>query len=151
MLNPTSRACNKKLVEEERVIASPSFIMSFQEVGTSFVSQYYQYFASNRASLGGVYRPTTLMTWSGEQMQGVESIMGRFSTLAFNQCQFKPEDIDCHPSLSGGVIVVVNGEVLLEGERHPLKYNDVFHLASDASGWYISNQIFRIIGGGGNA
>lgn len=125
--------------------------MAFQEVGVGFVGQYYQVFTANRAALQGVYRPTSLMTWVGQQMQGVESIMGKFATLAFNQAQFKTEEIDCHPSLSGGVLVVVNGEVLLEGERHPLKFNDVFHLALDETGqWYISNQIFRIVGGGGH-
>ena len=126
--------------------------MSFQEVGQGFVGQYYQFFSTNRPSLAGVYRPNSLMTWAGQQMQGADAIMERFSTLAFNQAQFKTEDIDCHPSVSGGVIVVVNGEVLIEGEEHPLKFNDVFHLALDqANSWYISNQLFRIIGGGGHA
>lgn len=124
--------------------------MAFNEVGLGFSGQYYQCFQSNRAGLQGVYRANSLMTWAGEQMQGVEAIMTRFSTLAFGNCQFKVEETDCHPSVSGGVIMVVNGEVLLEGERHPLKFNDVFHLAQDETAqWYVSNQIFRIIGGGG--
>ncbi|KAG8348394.1 Nuclear transport factor 2 (NTF2) domain [Trypanosoma vivax] len=123
--------------------------MSFQEVGTGFVRQYYEFFSKNRAQLAGVYRPTSLMTWVGEQLQGGDNIMARFASLSFNEAIFKTEDIDCHPSLSGGVLVVVNGEVLLKDERHPLKFNDVFHLASDGGQWYISNQIFRIVGGGG--
>ncbi|KAH9598429.1 Nuclear transport factor 2 [Trypanosoma melophagium] len=123
--------------------------MSFQEIGTGFVRQYYEFFSTNRAQLAGVYRPNSLMTWLGEQLQGGEAIMARFATLGFDEAQFKPEDIDCHPSVSGGVLVVVNGEVMLKGERHTLKFIDVFHLAQDGGQWYISNQIFRILGGGG--
>ncbi|KEG05341.1 nuclear transport factor 2 [Trypanosoma grayi] len=123
--------------------------MSFQEVGSGFVRQYYELFAKSRGQLAGVYRPNSLMTWVGEQIQGDANIMARFAGLGFNEAQFKPEDIDCHPSLSGGVLVVVNGEVLLKDERHPLKFNDVFHLAQENGQWYVSNQIFRIVGGGG--
>nr|CCC92179.1 putative nuclear transport factor 2 [Trypanosoma congolense IL3000] len=123
--------------------------MSFQDVGTGFVSQYYEFFSKNRAQLAGVYRPSSLMTWVGEQLQGGESIMNRFANLSFDQALFKAEDVDCQPVLSGGVLVVVNGEVLLKDERHPLKFNDVFHLAQDGGQWFISNQVFRIVGGGG--
>ncbi|ESL10910.1 nuclear transport factor 2 [Trypanosoma rangeli SC58] len=123
--------------------------MSFQEVGVGFVRQYYDIFSKQREHLAGVYRPNSLMTWVGEQLQGNASIMARLTSLGFNEAIFKPEDIDCHPSLSNGVLVVVNGEVMLKDERHPLKFNDVFHLAQDAGQWYISNQIFRIVGGGG--
>ena len=127
--------------------------MAFAEVGTAFVNQYYAFFATvaTRPQLQGIYRDNSLMTWVGEQLQGIPSIMNRFATLQFNQVQVKPELIDCHPSLSNGVLVLVNGELLLEGEAHPLKFNDLFHLAQDAAGqWYVSNQIFRIVGGGGH-
>ncbi|EAN85794.1 putative nuclear transport factor 2 [Trypanosoma cruzi] len=123
--------------------------MSFQEIGVAFVRQYYEFFSKSRDQLAGVYRSNSLMTWMGEQLQGGANIMARFANLGFNEAIFKAEDIDCHPSLSNGVLVVVNGEVLLKDERHPLKFNDVFHLAQDNGQWYISNQIFRIVGGGG--
>eukprot|EP00658_Telonema_sp_P-2_P025942 TRINITY_DN20465_c0_g1_i1.p1 TRINITY_DN20465_c0_g1~~TRINITY_DN20465_c0_g1_i1.p1 ORF type:complete len:103 (-),score=41.82 TRINITY_DN20465_c0_g1_i1:363-671(-) len=72
---------------------------------------------------------------------------GKLANLTFQTAQFKPEDIDCHPSLSGGVLLVVNGECMLDQERHGLKFNDVFHLAQDQGNWFISNQLFRIVGG----
>ncbi|CCW63575.1 unnamed protein product [Phytomonas sp. EM1] len=123
--------------------------MSFQEVGAQFVQHYYAFFSTQRAQLAGVYRASTLLTWQSEQLQGVEAITARFANLGFTEAQFKTDSVDCQPSLSGGVLVVVNGEVALKDERHPLKFNDVFHLAQDNGQWYVSNQIFNIVGGGG--
>ncbi|KAG5510317.1 hypothetical protein JKF63_07645 [Porcisia hertigi] len=123
--------------------------MAFQQVGTGFVDHYYTYFSTQRSQLAGIYRPNTLLTWQREQMQGVDAIMARFSNLGFTEAAFKQDNVDCQPSISGGVMVVVNGEVKLKDEQHSLKFNDVFHLAQDNGQWYVSNQIFNIVGGGG--
>eukprot|EP00796_Vickermania_ingenoplastis_P009525 gene9525-6685_t len=123
---------------------------SFAEVGAGFAQHYYTFFSSDRNQLAGIYRPQTLLTWQSEQIQGGENIIARFANLGFTEAMFKSDVVDCQPSLSGGVLVVVNGEVLLKGEEHPLKFNDVFHLAQDGGQWYVSNQIFNIVGGGGH-
>ncbi|CCW71375.1 unnamed protein product [Phytomonas sp. Hart1] len=123
--------------------------MSFQEVGAQFVQHYYSFFSNQRAQLAGIYRPTTLLTWQNEQLQGVEAITARFANLGFAEASFKTDSLNCQPSLSGGVLVVVNGEVSLKDERHSLKFNDVFHLAQDNGQWFVSNQVFNIVGGGG--
>ncbi len=123
--------------------------MSFQEIGQQFVTQYYQIFGANRAQCAGIYRDNSLMTWSSEQMQGSAAIMTKFSQLPFGQARFNPNEIQCQPLGTAGVLVVVNGECILEGESHSLTFNDVFHLTVDAAGqWYVANQIFRILGGG---
>lgn len=121
--------------------------MSFEEVGNQFAQHYYTTFCSDRSQLVGLYRDSSLVTWSGEQLSGVGAITEKLANLTFQTAQFKPEDIDCHPSLSGGVLLVVNGECMLDQERHGLKFNDVFHLAQDQGNWFISNQMFRIVGG----
>ncbi|KAG5485673.1 hypothetical protein GH5_06955 [Leishmania sp. Ghana 2012 LV757] len=122
--------------------------MSFQDVGAGFVQHYYTFFSAQRNQLAGIYRPSTLLTWQTEQVQGVDAIMARFASLGFAEAAFKQDNIDCQPSMSGGVIVVVNGEVKLKDEQHSLKFNDVFHLALENGQWYVSNQIFNIVGGG---
>lgn len=121
--------------------------MSFAEIGEGFAQQYYQVFSDDVSQLGGVYRENSLMTWSGAQLQGVENIINHLTNLPLGRLAFNVEDIDCHPSLSDGVLLVVQGAIQLEGEEHTLKFNDVMHLAQDEGQWYISNQIFRIIGG----
>ncbi|CBZ24401.1 ntf2-like [Leishmania mexicana MHOM/GT/2001/U1103] len=123
--------------------------MSFEEVGVGFVQHYYNFFANQRDQLAGIYRPNTLLTWQKEQVQGVDAIMARFANLGFTEAAFKQDSVDCQPSMSGGVIVIVNGEVKLRDEQHSLKFNDFFHLAQDNGQWYVSNQVFNLVGGGG--
>lgn len=135
-------------------MAAPAPTQWFTDLGTGFVKQYYQFFGSNRAQCAGIYRDNSLMTWSGEQMAGVASIMAKFAALPFTRAQFNPQEIQCQPigGANNSVLVVVQGELFIEGERHNLAYNDVFHLTLDAAGqWYVANQMFRILGGSGSA
>ena len=122
--------------------------IDFSGIGRGFVTQYYPAYGADRSQVAGAYRDNSLMTYQGQQIMGVVKIMEFFrERVTFTTAQFNPLDIDCHPSQSNGIIVVVNGEVLLAGETRALKFNDVFHLAVDQSGqWYISNQLFRTVG-----
>ena len=125
----------------------------FDGIGKGFVQQYYQIFASNRAACAGIYRPNSLMTWSGKSMQGGAAIMEKFGTLTFQPgTAFNPREIECHPTPGNGVLVVVNGELAQPDEAHQLSFNDVFHLCTDQAGqWYVANQLFKVLGGGGHA
>lgn len=122
--------------------------MAFDQVGKGFVGQYYPLYGANRASVAGVYRENSLMTYQGRQLQGVTNIMTFFAeNVTFNAANFQAEDVDCHPTQGNGVLVVVNGLVAVEGETRPIRFNDTFILATDAAGaWYVSNQIFRTLG-----
>jgi ketosteroid isomerase-like protein len=122
----------------------------FEVVGRGFIEQYYAIFGSDRSQCAGIYRDNTLMTYAGQQMQGVTAIMEYFrDVMTLGTCQYLPLDIDCHPTASGGVLVVVNGEVKIDGENHSLMYNDTFYLSQDEQGnYYVANQISRILGGG---
>ncbi|CAD2222624.1 ntf2 [Angomonas deanei] len=122
--------------------------MDYTQVGPSFVQQYYSVFGSARDQLTGIYRPTSKLTWQGEQMQGQEAIAARFQQLAFNEAQFKTDSIECQPA-DGGILISVVGEVLLKEERYALKYSDVFILSQDEQQqFYVANQIFNLVGGG---
>ena len=125
--------------------------VDFQGIGTAFLQQYYPTFGRDRSQVAGAYRDNSLLTYQGKQLMGVGNIMTFFKDqVTFTSANYQPEDIDCHPSVSGGVLISVNGLVTPEGETRPLKFNDVFHLATDQNGgWYITNQMFRITGGGG--
>lgn len=124
--------------------------MSFDEVGKGFAGSYYASFGTDRSQCAGIYRPSSLMTYGGEQIAGVDAIMEKFANLGFQTAHFIPSEIDCHPTNGGaGVLVVVNGEVKVDEEEHSLAYNDVFNLAVDEAGqWFVANQFSRILGGG---
>ena len=125
------------------------FGMTYADIGKGFIDQYYAIFGTNRAQCQGIYRETSVMTWSGENLAGVANIMTKFASLPFNQARFNPTEVVYQPINQAGILVVANGECVLEGESHTLAFNDVFHLALDATGqWYVANQVFRILGGG---
>ena len=122
---------------------------AFEQVGKGYTNQYYQTFQSNRGALAGCYRESSLMTYNGERISGGANITQKLSSLPLGNCQFQIQVQDCHPSPGGGVLVFVDGELKAEGEEHSLRFAEVFHLSTEANhNWYISNQIFRIIGGG---
>jgi hypothetical protein len=119
----------------------------FEQVGRGFSGQWYQCIAGNRAQLAGVYRNNSLVTWCNDRFQGIDQIMTKLVSLQFNQSQWKADEVDCQPRNDGGVLVVTNGQVRIDGEEHALRFNDVMILQQDQQGWHIANQIFRILGG----
>tara|TARA_B110000093_G_C12944151_1_gene399342 strand:- start:113 stop:508 length:396 start_codon:yes stop_codon:yes gene_type:complete len=122
----------------------------FDFVGRCFVAQFYPTFGTNRSQLGGVYRDSSLMTMQGKQLQGVGNIMCWFKqgiTFSIARFETEAEDIDCHPSPDGGIIISVSGKVLVDDEKRPLKFSDMFYLSEDQGTWFVSNQIFQITGG----
>ena len=44
--------------------------MSFQEIGTQFVTHYYSTFTSNRQGVAGLYSDQSCLTYEGEQFMG---------------------------------------------------------------------------------
>ena len=59
-------------------------------------------------------------------------------THAVNNAQFQPTS-------QNGILMLVNGDIKLEGEAHPLKFSQFFHLLGDGSGnFYIANDIFSL-------
>ena len=123
--------------------------MSFDEIGKGFTGQYYATMQSDRSQCAGIYRPNSLMTYNGTQLQGTDDIMQHLTGLGIDGIVYQVQDTDCHPTSTGGVLAVVNGELKLPGEDHSLTFNDVFNLALDEQGnYYVANQLSRVLGGG---
>ncbi len=119
----------------------------FEQVGRGFSGQYYNCIANSRDQLAGVYRDASLVTWCNAQLMGLNQIMPKLMGLAFNQSQWKAEEVDCQPMQNGAILVVTQGLVRIDGEQRPLRFNDVMILQQDQRGWFIANQVFRILGG----
>ncbi|KAK1270436.1 Nuclear transport factor 2 [Acorus gramineus] len=115
-------------------------------VAKAFVDHYYSTFDSNRAALVGLYQESSMLTFEGEKLQGAQAIVAKLVGLPFPQCLHKITTTDCQPSgPGGGMIVFVSGTLQLQGEQHPLKFSQMFHLMPTPQGsFYVLNDIFRL-------
>eukprot|EP00995_Heteronema_vittatum_P009394 NODE_4718_length_557_cov_1639.039370_g2566_i1.p2 GENE.NODE_4718_length_557_cov_1639.039370_g2566_i1~~NODE_4718_length_557_cov_1639.039370_g2566_i1.p2 ORF type:complete len:135 (-),score=32.35 NODE_4718_length_557_cov_1639.039370_g2566_i1:125-529(-) len=118
--------------------------MDFQTVGKQFATHYYQTFDSNRDGLGALYRDQSLMTFEGSQAQGTAQIMTKLKSLSFQKVQHDVKTIDCQPSPSGGVIVLVSGMLKTDGDE-PQFFSQSFHLVAEGTNFWLSNDVFRLV------
>ena len=54
-------------------------------------------------------RDQSLMTFEGAQVQGRQSIMGKFGSLTFKSVKHEVQTVDCQPSMNSGILVMVSG------------------------------------------
>ena len=100
-------------------------------VGRAFVDHYYHLFDNDRASLSSLYQPTSMMTFEGQKILGVDEISAKLNQLPFDKCQHAISTIDSQQSSSaGGIIVFVSGSLHLQGEEHHLRFSQVLFSAS---------------------
>ncbi|XP_072959219.1 nuclear transport factor 2B-like [Typha angustifolia] len=115
-------------------------------VAKAFVEHYYRTFDANRAGLAGLYQDGSMLTFEGQKLQGPQAIVGKLTSLPFDQCLHSISTVDCQPSgPQGGMLVFVSGSLALAGEHHPLKFSQMFHLMPTPQGsFYVLNDIFRL-------
>ncbi|CAH2034112.1 unnamed protein product [Thlaspi arvense] len=96
-------------------------------VAKAFVEHYYSTFDTNRAGLAGLYQEASMLTFEGQKIQGVQSIVAKLTSLPFQQCKHHISTVDCQPSgPASGMLVFVSGNLQLAGEEHALKFSQVF-------------------------
>lgn len=100
-------------------------------VGRAFVEHYYHLFDNDRNCLSSLYQPTSMLTFEGQKIQGVDDISSKLTQLPFDHCQHVISTIDSQPSSSaGGIVVFVSGSLRLSGEEHQLRFSQVIcHLS----------------------
>ncbi|KAM7255322.1 hypothetical protein ACFE04_020563 [Oxalis oulophora] len=115
-------------------------------VGRAFVDHYYNLFDNDRSALTSLYQPTSMLSFEGQQMIGVEAISDRLHHLPFEQCKHVISTIDSQPSsTAAGIIVFVSGYLHLQGEEHNLRFSQMFHLIPAPQGsFFVQNDIFRL-------
>lgn len=95
-------------------------------VGRAFVDHYYHLFDKDRAALSSLYQQTSMLTFEGQKIVGVEEISSKLNQLPFDQCQHEVSTIDSQPSsCTGGIMVFVSGSLQLPGEEHHLRFSQV--------------------------
>lgn len=70
-----------------------------------------------------------MLTWEGQQFSGPQNIVGKFKSLPFQQVQHQVTSMDFQPSMSGGILIQVNGKLMVR--MHTLrKFDHVPRLAA---------------------
>lgn len=52
-----------------------------------------------------------MLSFEGEQHQGMQAIMQKLTTLNFQTVQHIPKTVDCHPGINGAIVVFVTGNL----------------------------------------
>lgn len=97
-------------------------------VGRLFADRYYHLFDNDRASVSSFYQPSSMMTFEGQKIQGVDNISCRLNQLPFDKCKHVISTVDSQPSAAGSILVFVSGSLQLAGEEHPLRFSQVIIL-----------------------
>ncbi|XP_010680019.2 nuclear transport factor 2B [Beta vulgaris subsp. vulgaris] len=118
-----------------------------EQVAKAFVDHYYTTFDTNRAGLSNLYQENSMLSFEGQKFLGGQNIVGKLTSLPFEQCKHSITTIDCQLSGPNGttLIVFVSGNLQLAGEQHPLKFSQMFYLLPTPQGsFYVQNDIFRL-------
>jgi Nuclear transport factor 2 (NTF2) domain len=117
----------------------------FNQIAAQFTAHYYKQFDSDRSQLTSLYGPSSMMSFESDQFQGAEGIVNKLKSLPFQQVIHKVVTMDAQPNPSNnGVIVMVTGDLYVDGSQNPLKFAQCFHLAPTASGYFVQNDFFRL-------
>lgn len=117
--------------EEEELERKERMEDQTELVGKTFVGHYYHLFDNDRASLSSLYQPTSMLTFEGQKIFGVDDISAKFNQLPFDQCRHMISTIDSQPCPStGGLLIFVSGSLQLAGEDHHLRFSQVMNFTS---------------------
>ncbi|EGS19795.1 uncharacterized protein CTHT_0042790 [Thermochaetoides thermophila DSM 1495] len=118
----------------------------FQAIAVEFVKHYYNTFDTDRASLVGLYRDNSMLTFQGSQHLGAASIAEKLVSLPFQKVQHHYNPPDAQPT-ANGIIVLVTGQLAVDGDAdRPLGFSQAFHLVQDPAGqWFVYNDIFNLV------
>ncbi|GJD00931.1 nuclear transport factor 2 [Colletotrichum higginsianum] len=89
-----------------------------------FIEFYYNQFDSDRKGLSSLY------------------------SLPFQKVKHQVTTLDAQPTLEGGIIILVTGQLLVDEEQRPMNYTQAFQLLRDPSGnYFVFNDIFKLVYG----
>ncbi|XP_057292227.1 uncharacterized protein LOC130614783 [Hydractinia symbiolongicarpus] len=115
-----------------------------QNLAQAFAKQYYNTFDTNRAGLGSLFVDVSILTFEGAALMGKDTIMAKLQGLPFQTVQHVITTVDGQPTVDGGVIIHVLGQLKTDNDP-PHSYSETFHLKKGPGDNYvILNQVFRL-------
>ncbi|KAG0260518.1 Nuclear transport factor 2 [Linnemannia exigua] len=121
--------------------------MDLQAVADQFVTYYYQTFDGNRGSLGPLYRPTSMLSFEGNQTLGDAAIVEKLAALPLDGLRHQVSTKDAQPAENNSILILVSGQLLAGGETNPQFFTQSFLLKPDGGSYYIQNDVFRLVYG----
>ncbi|MFJ8475682.1 nuclear transport factor 2 family protein [Kitasatospora sp. NPDC094011] len=126
--------------------------MDFASIANSFVQHYYTTFDGGltaRQSLAALYRPESMLTWEGAQVQGQSNVIAALTKPELATVKHRVNTNDAQPAPGGGVLVAVTGSLAVDNAfDKPLPFAETFTLQpipGQPGGFFIHNQVFRLI------
>ena len=124
-------------------------LMAEQQFGQEFIHWYYTNFNENKEEIRNVYDESTLITFQDNQITGINrkgelNIMEKILSPSLIEMTKKPITITAQPSISGTVLICVQGNCRMSAtEAEELGFFEIFLLAqTQGGGFQIVNQVF---------
>lgn len=121
---------------------------NFEEVAKQFVEFYYNQFDSDRKALNSLYRDNSMLTFESSSVLGVNPIVEKLTSLPFEKVKHQVSTLDAQPTVEGGILILITGQLLVDEEQRPMNFSQTFQLMRDASGnYFVFNDIFKLVFG----
>ncbi|KAF9159460.1 Nuclear transport factor 2 [Actinomortierella ambigua] len=118
--------------------------MDAASIATQFIKFYYDTFDTNRAALAALYRPTSMLTFEGNQFNGAADIDEKIKSLPFERIKHQVGTQDFQLGPNGSLLVVVTGQIWFDEQPAPQLFSQTFTLIGEGSAFYVQNDVFRL-------
>jgi len=129
-------------------------------VATAFIKQYYLILSANNSFIHKFYKDDSRISFSpnsnapavSQPFSSLENVEEKFSWAANSRVDFANGSIDAQESVGGGILVVVTGEMFLEGTAEKKLFVQTFFLKDDGKraprrNYFVFNDVFRFLDG----
>ncbi|XP_059164444.1 nuclear transport factor 2-like [Physella acuta] len=122
---------------------------NFDTIGKQFVEQYYAVFDNKdtRSQVAVMYHPANaLLTFEGQQFHGINAIAEKMKNIPIDNMFRQITTIDCQPTIDGGVLVNVIGQLKNNSEHDKVMgFSQTFVLKPADNSFFIFHDIFRLV------
>lgn len=124
---------------------SPNINPNFAQIGEAFVRAFYDMYddPAKRGGLEALYHNDAFLSFEDDQKMGKTAILEKVKSLPFTTVAHAITKVDSQPTLDGGVLVHVLGQVKVDDDK-PMGFSHVFSLRSEAGSFFIMHEIFRL-------
>lgn len=119
----------------------------YENIGKVFVQQYYAMFdgdVSTRANIANFYSDqNSLLTFEGMPSMGKAKIAEKLGSLTFQKINHAIDTCDCQPTMDGGVVVMVMGQLKTDDDPAH-RFIQTFVLKPANNSYFVQHDLFRL-------